>query len=193
MQQKRNIIILALTTIFIMTLVLTALPQPALASSTLNQASANDCRRTYTVRNGDTARNIAASQGVKFRDLVNANKLRPPYDVQVGDQLCIPGKRGTYDSSLGSGARNTNISISISNGYILISAAGFNRNVTLMVRVREPSGAFPALQKIRIKKGTSQTIRVPLPESVKDQKTVEVCVKSMFSNDLNCYQVANKK
>lgn len=47
----------------------------------------------YQVRHGDTLYSIAKVNGVTVEGIANANRLTPPYDLQVGRQLLIPGAR----------------------------------------------------------------------------------------------------
>lgn len=48
---------------------------------------------TVLVRQGDTAWSIAQSAGVPVRDLIEANDLRPPYQLSTGQRLFIPNLR----------------------------------------------------------------------------------------------------
>ncbi|MCS6906820.1 MAG: LysM peptidoglycan-binding domain-containing protein [Anaerolineales bacterium] len=57
------------------------LPTPAQAAA---------CALKYTVQSGDTLYGIAAKFQVKFEELVEVNKLKPPYLLAVGQVLCIP-------------------------------------------------------------------------------------------------------
>jgi len=57
------------------------LPMPAQAAA---------CALKYTVQSGDTLYGIAAKYQVKFEELVEANKLKAPYLLYVGQVLCIP-------------------------------------------------------------------------------------------------------
>lgn len=53
-------------------------------------AQAAQCALKYTVQSGDTLYGIAAKYQVKFEELVEANKLKAPYLLYVGQVLCIP-------------------------------------------------------------------------------------------------------
>jgi len=53
-------------------------------------AQAQKCALKYTVQSGDTLYGIAAKYQVKFEELVEANKLKAPYLLYVGQVLCIP-------------------------------------------------------------------------------------------------------
>ena len=47
----------------------------------------------YTVQPGDTLRGIAAKLGAGSEAIARANGLQPPFDVQAGQRLAIPGGR----------------------------------------------------------------------------------------------------
>ncbi|MFQ5563440.1 MAG: peptidoglycan DD-metalloendopeptidase family protein [Parvularculaceae bacterium] len=47
----------------------------------------------YTVQAGDTLFSIARANGVTVQAVAQANRLYPPYDLQIGRQLLIPGAR----------------------------------------------------------------------------------------------------
>ncbi|MCE2510924.1 MAG: M23 family metallopeptidase [Alphaproteobacteria bacterium] len=50
---------------------------------------------TVTVRKGDTVYGIARRHGADIRSLIDANGLKPPYLLRVGQRLNLPGQR-TY-------------------------------------------------------------------------------------------------
>lgn len=55
----------------------------------------------YTVVPGDTVYGIAQRLNVPVRSLIDANGLKPPYRLQPGQQLAMPGSSGgTYDPDL---------------------------------------------------------------------------------------------
>lgn len=51
--------------------------------------------RMHTVRSGDTLYSISRSSGVSVQAIAQANRLRPPYGLQVGEQILVPGARET--------------------------------------------------------------------------------------------------
>lgn len=48
---------------------------------------------TYVVRRGDTVYSIARAHDVPLRSVIDANGLRPPYRIEVGQRLKIPAGR----------------------------------------------------------------------------------------------------
>jgi hypothetical protein len=91
-----------------------------------------------------------------------------------------------HESTLGSGTDKSTVSVYISGHHIYVNASGFKNEVTLMVKTRS-NGVFNAIQKIHIDSGTTQTIGTDLPTDLYDASTIEVCLKSMRSNEQNCY------
>ena len=48
---------------------------------------------TYVVRRGDTVYSIARAHDLPIRSLIDTNRLRPPYEIKVGQRLKIPAGR----------------------------------------------------------------------------------------------------
>ena len=48
---------------------------------------------SVTVQNGDSAYLIAKRYNVPLRDLIDANRLSPPYKLEVGQRLTLPTSR----------------------------------------------------------------------------------------------------
>ncbi|HAA92375.1 MAG TPA: M23 family peptidase [Rhodospirillaceae bacterium] len=48
--------------------------------------------QSYTVSRGDSVYAISKKFGVRIRDIIETNGLRPPYRLQIGDRLEIPGR-----------------------------------------------------------------------------------------------------
>ncbi|MDX1710858.1 MAG: M23 family metallopeptidase [Rhodovibrionaceae bacterium] len=63
---------------------------PAPVSYGQTRASAVDRPALYTVRKGDTAYGISRRFNVDLRALIDANNLRPPYTLSVGQRLRLP-------------------------------------------------------------------------------------------------------
>ena len=76
---------------------------------------------TVTVVRGDTLYRIARTRNVALRDLIEANGLRPPYDLRVGQRLRLPHGR-THRVAAG----ETLYGISRANGVDMASLARAN-------------------------------------------------------------------
>ena len=52
----------------------------------------NVCRGTvYTVKEKDSLYEIAKTYGVKVKDIMKENPFVNVYNLQIGDELCVPG------------------------------------------------------------------------------------------------------
>ena len=70
---------------------------------------ASGAMRSYVVRPGDTLSSIAARFGVSWQALAQANGIRPPYLIYVGQRLVVPGGR-----TITPGARNLTFVVTVS-------------------------------------------------------------------------------
>ena len=52
----------------------------------------NSCKGTvYVVKEKDSLHQIAKAYGVKVRDIMRENPFVNVYNLQIGDELCVPG------------------------------------------------------------------------------------------------------
>jgi len=49
--------------------------------------------RLHTVKAGETGIAISRAYGVEWQTVVTANKLKPPYIIEIGDKLLLPSKQ----------------------------------------------------------------------------------------------------
>ena len=57
----------------------------------------------YQVKSGDTLYKIAKAYGIKVRDLMLANPYVNVYQLQIGDELCVPfysDRTGKYETPI---------------------------------------------------------------------------------------------
>jgi LysM repeat protein len=63
---------------------------PAETAPTPEPSTPAPTGETYTVASGDTLASIGAKLGVEWQKIAEANGLREPYDLQIGQVLKIP-------------------------------------------------------------------------------------------------------
>lgn len=63
-----------------------------------DKINAGSSSSTYTVVSGDTLSGIGAKLGVDWKDIANANGIKPPYTIYPGQKLTIPGGNSTSSS-----------------------------------------------------------------------------------------------
>lgn len=71
------------------------------ASLTRGPSSASGCGASITTYSGDTVYSIARRCNVSVRELIEANRLQAPYQINAGQVLRIPGSSGEYVVSRG--------------------------------------------------------------------------------------------
>lgn len=69
-------------------------PSHAAAGGTINASASTRASGVYAVRPGDTLYSISRATGVSVGALAEANRLRAPYALNVGQSLAIPGAGG---------------------------------------------------------------------------------------------------
>lgn len=124
---------------------------------------------TVVVQKGDTVYGIARSHDLEIRALIEANALHPPYALQVGQKLRLPGQR-SYTVQKG----DTIYGISRQFGVDmreLVQRNGIGQPYTIAVgqKLTLPDGVRPvqtALAREKTTSGTSQAVatkHVPQP------------------------------
>ncbi len=84
----------------------------------VNYVKSSNDRQSYIVRRGDTVYRISKKFGVPIRDIINHNRLSPPYRLQIGDQLRIARIAGPTNHTVRKGdtlysiSRQSNVSVS---------------------------------------------------------------------------------
>ena len=67
--------------------------------------------RLHTVKSGETGLAIAAAYGVPWSQIVAANKLKPPYVLEVGQKLLLPSRKQVAQMSIEERARAFDLNI----------------------------------------------------------------------------------
>jgi murein DD-endopeptidase MepM/ murein hydrolase activator NlpD len=81
-------------------------PKPAwTARKVVADAVAVPGGRLHTVKPGETGIAIARAYGVEWRKVAAANKLKPPYIIEVGDKLLLPSATAVASMSVEERAR----------------------------------------------------------------------------------------
>jgi LysM repeat protein len=167
-----------LSLVLLLTMILSALPQPAQAAT---------CASYYTVKEGDTPTKIAQKFDLKWREIADANNLEYPYDLEVGQRLCIPPKDSDEDDEDATKfkwnvtASKTSITITLSG--LSVKKAGFN------VRARNAQtgvGGWIRLGHFKAKKNTSYKIVYSIPKELMKVLYIQVCLKNVTTDELAC-------
>jgi LysM repeat protein len=152
-----------------------ALPQPA-------KAAAN-CVYYYTVKNGDTRSEIAHKYSLRWKEIAAANNLEAPYNLEVGQKLCIPAQGST------SGSSKATLSVSKYGNFVKVSLYNPSRRTVYNIKMRSARtsiGGWYKLGKIRVLKNATGTALFSVPKDLKGAIWISVCAKNATTDDLLC-------
>lgn len=158
--------------ILILAVILAALPQ---------QVNAASCKAYYTVQEGDKTGTIASKYGLKWIEIAAANNLSKPYELEEGQQLCIPFK---YSVSL-----KNNIAVRNTNNLIKITASDFPTSGSYYVKVRDITagqGQWYKLGNMKINKNRTVTSEYLLPKQLNSSIFFQLCLKNGTTNEVFC-------
>ncbi len=165
----------------VMALSLASLPQPATAAT---------CTATYTVKSGDYLIKIANDFDVGWRDLAEANDLKSPYVVYVGQKLCIPGKStsGTTGATTGSSGK-ASFTAKKSDNSLVITTSNFPTKSSYYVKVDDARDRGLEWHKIGVLntgKESSLKESFKLPSDLKNASSFNVCLKNIYTDAQIC-------
>jgi LysM repeat protein len=175
-----------LALLFILALVTVPLAQPAAAAN-----GEFACVQYYTVQERDTLNSIAKKFTVKFNDLVAANKLKEPYTIFVGQELCIPKTSKIGAVGTGSSGATTALSFTIThnkNGFV-IRTTNFPEKSNFLVKVdnlASPQVEWVKAGKLTTKKDGPTSFAFTLPNDLLKANFLHVCLKNQRTDDLFC-------
>jgi LysM repeat protein len=166
---------MAVIAILVLAVIAAALPQ---------QVNAASCKTFHTVQKGDKTGTIARMYGLKWIEIAAANNLSRPYELEEGQQLCIPFK---YSVSL-----KNNIAIRNVNNLVRITASDFSTSGSYYVKVRDITagpGQWYKLGNMKINKNRTVTSDYLLPKQLNNSIVFQVCLKNGTDNELICKNV----
>ena len=185
MTKQTTQVSITLSALLILTLLASMLPQPAQASD-LNATGI--CAKRYIVKNNESLTDVAHRFGIKWRELAIANKIKSPYTIDAGTELCIPSSAGTDSSDANTGT----VTVYTSAGRVYITTASFTEDVTYMVKARDAKGNLIPLGKINVRRKARQTQSLTYPSNLRASATAEFCLKNQSTDVQNCFTVTNK-
>jgi murein DD-endopeptidase MepM/ murein hydrolase activator NlpD len=165
-------------------LALTALPTPAQAAGV--------CLSYYTVQEGDTTPRIAHSYGIKWRQIAEANNMKPPYKIKTGDVLCVPAEGGPSNVSETVASSSSDYAVSVVNALISVKIRADNDRYIYTIKVRDGNasiGGWYKLDTVKIKKNDTYLNYFSVPKELRSSLYLQVCLKDNVTDDLTCKTV----
>ena len=147
------------------------------------------CSTNYTVVSGDTLSSIALKYNITVQELATANDLKEPYQIFVGQKLCIPGS--TTATTTATVTEDEGPTFTIKNTTqpytIEIATVQYPKNSPFFVRVNQTD--HPS---IKTKLGTMKTNKNGVAKRVfrltKNFRDVPltICLKNNYTDEVQC-------
>ncbi len=173
----------ALSLLLAIAILVTALPQAVQAESNTSTAT---CASTHIVLKGETTSSIANLYGMPWGDIARANNLKKPYNINPGDKLCIPYKKGATP------LKGT-IAITAKGDKLTIKASNFKDTFLFFVKAKDAlanNAPWYRIGGLTVTKGKkTQTTTYTLPKDLRKTTVLSVCLKNVYTDDLTCYSV----
>lgn len=164
----------------------------------------SNCSKTHSVVSGETLSSIAAKYNISYLDLAQANDLKDPYTLYIGQSLCIPGTAAATATSGSSSSSSTstasasnskdpNFVIDIEGKFLTVSTGNFPTQSSFFVRASEdrfPNMKWDKLGSIRTKKSGDVVRTFLLPRDLRDSSLLTICVKNATTDDVLCKRFA---
>jgi hypothetical protein len=180
----------------VLSFLLASYPQPAQAA----------CAFKYKVQAGDSLYGLAALFEVSFEDLVEANDLKTPYIIYVGQVLCVPPGGVKPEETTTTDTTTTTTTTTkkvptvagIHQGTIAwISVTNFPKERIYYVNVYPGAKYYWSFPRYKV--GMVWTDKegqfgywFQMPVQVEDEELITICVKDVLTDDvLACSRATN--
>jgi LysM repeat protein len=154
---------------------------------------AQTCSTYHSVASGETLSSISVKYNVSVQEIATANDLKEPYQIYVGQRLCIPGSAVVATATTTAAAAADGPDFTVKAGKdpftFEIATVEYPANSPLFIRVLRP-GSSPL---ITAKLGTMKTNKsgvakrvVRLPKPFRDANRLTLCLKNAYTDDAQC-------
>jgi hypothetical protein len=151
------------------------------------------CSTYHSVASGETLSSISVKYNVSVQEIASANDLKEPYQIFVGQRLCIPGSASATTSATetASTIKGPNFTIKATkNPYTIeIATVGYAAKTPFYVRIirnDQPKAITTKLGTIKTNKSGVGTRTFRIPKAYRDASTVTICLKNTFTDGVQC-------
>ncbi len=159
--------------------------------------AAGKCKFKHKVKAGETLISIAELYQYDWKLIAEANDLKEPYVLTVGQVLCIPGgtkPSGTTSSTtVAAGDKKTaTLTAGPSYRHVYIKAENFPKYIVYYVQVRVENDPVPyKVGRLRINKQGFYEGWFHIPLYVDQTPKMVACLKNAWTDKLSCVQYDN--
>jgi murein DD-endopeptidase MepM/ murein hydrolase activator NlpD len=171
----------------VLALLCSAFPAPAQAAPPVK------CAEKYYVVAGDTLNKVANLYGLDWQAIIDANNLSEPYNLLIGQRLCIPKadksnqvKNNKYKAG---NAKPISFYWTRTGSELTVTTGSFPKNNSFFVKVDDFTLAgilWYKLGVLRIKKDGSMKETYSLPKDLRKAAQLTVCLKNIYTDAIAC-------
>jgi LysM repeat protein len=184
MIQNPSLIARIFSILIVLGFLVSAVPQPVQAAP-----AAATCSKMYTVVSGDTLSKIALQFNVTVQALADANNLKEPYVIAVGQTLCIPGTSTSSGSTSSSTSTGPDFTVKRNGNRITVKVVNFTGKRPYYVKigpdVRDTSN-WIKLGRVRTNKTGAAEKSFQLPKQYRDRANYGMCLKDQVTDAVRC-------
>jgi len=184
----RRIALTAVSVMLVLALMAVVLPQRQAGAVGL----AVTCSTYHSVASGETLSSISVKYNVSVAEIASANDLKEPYQIFVGQRLCIPGSAvaaTTTATETASKGPDFTVKATKSPWMYEIATVGYPAKTPFFIRLTRTDNNPP----ISIKLGTMKTNKsgvakrlVRLPQQFRNSTSLQICLKNAFTDGVQC-------
>ena len=174
-----------LSSLVILALMLSIVPRPAQAATNAT------CSQYYKVQSGETLTFIATKFSVTLTELANANNLKDPYVIFVGQELCIPTtSTTTTTTATTTSSSKTGFTIESKDfKTIIITVSNFPKKAVYYVKGKNANRgdySWYKFGRVKTSKTGSSTTTLRLPKGLRDKEFLQICLKNATTDAVSC-------
>jgi LysM repeat protein len=185
---------LAQMLVVLLVLSLLAALLPTAASGATLAAEEVKCSRHYGVNRNSTLKKIADAFGYTPAQIAEANEMKSPYTIYVGQSLCIPSKKVSDLKSVPSSNANAKAVYFVAGrqgDYILLHMYNYPKTTVLIKAADAAGGKFYKVSTITdASVFNGKSLRYKIPSDLLSANKLKICLKDRTTSHLQCvYQL----
>lgn len=186
--RMRRLAVILLSTLLVLAFAAASAPQ---------SVSAAPCKFKHTVKAGESLIIIANLYQTDWKEIAEANDLKEPYALVVGDVLCIPsGTAPGASPETGTKAGEANLEVAAAFKHFLVVVENFPKNKVYNLRlgdgaVGKETSTFIKIGRLKTDKAGNFEGYFHLPAEYQTSRNLVVCLKDPFTDDIYCSNYEN--
>ena len=163
---------------------------PIAASGAPLAAEDEECSRHYGVNRNSTLKKIADAFGYTPAQIANANDMKTPYTIYVGQSLCIPSEKVSGLRAVDSKYTNTKAVYFVAGrqgDYILLHMYNYPKTTVIIKAADASGGKFYKVSTIDdASVFNGRTLRYKIPADLLSARKLRICLKDRTTSYLQC-------